>query len=68
MLKSMKVALVAATSFAMKAAAFDADFNKSLTELCQENGFMSEQYTLVTEDGYILSIYRIPGKFNDDLN
>ena len=37
-----------------------------MTELCQENGFKSEQYTLVTEDGYILSIYRIPGKFTDD--
>ena len=41
------------------------DAGKSFEELCFENGFTSEQYTVVTEDDYILSLYRIPGTFAD---
>lgn len=42
------------------------DMGKSMEELCLENGFKSEMHTLVTEDGYVLTMYRIPGKFADD--
>lgn len=41
------------------------DAFKSMTELCLENGFRSESYTVVTEDGYVLGLYRIPGAFTD---
>lgn len=41
------------------------DAGKSFEELCFENGFSSEQYTVVTPDDYVLSLYRIPGKFSE---
>ena len=37
------------------------DANKSFKELCDENGFDYEEHTVTTEDGYILSLYRIKG-------
>jgi hypothetical protein len=61
----MKLASILA-SLALTALAAD-DMNKTMEELCLENGFRSEQHTVVTDDGYILSLYRIPGKFTDDL-
>ena len=36
-----------------------------MEEICQENGFGTESYTLVTPDDYVLSIYRIPGTFSE---
>jgi len=41
------------------------DAFKSLEEICQENGFGTESYTLVTPDDYVLSLYRIPGSFSE---
>ena len=37
------------------------DLGKSFGQLCMENGFQSEKYEVVTEDGFVLSLYRIPG-------
>ena len=36
-----------------------------MEEICQENGFGTEHFTLVTEDDYVLSLYRIPGTFSE---
>ena len=47
-------------------ASVDPDTTKSFEEICQENGFSTENYTLTTDDGYILSMYRIPGAINEE--
>ena len=36
-----------------------------MEQICQENGFAVEKYTVVTPDDYILSLYRIPGTFDE---
>ena len=41
------------------------DAGKSFAELCMENGFQSELYQVKTSDDYILTLYRIPGKFTE---
>ena len=33
--------------------------------MAAENGFASESYTVITEDGYVSELYRIPGKFGE---
>ena len=38
------------------------DAFKSLEFIANENGFACEKYQVTTEDGYVLGIYRIPGK------
>ena len=43
------------------------DAFKTMCQLANQNGFRCESYNVVTDDGYILSIYRIPGKLSDDL-
>ena len=40
----------------------DSDAFKSMIEICNENGFRASQHQVVTEDGYILNIWRIDGK------
>jgi pimeloyl-ACP methyl ester carboxylesterase len=38
--------------------------------MCNENGWDFEEHTVTTEDGYILTLHRIPGKLlkkNNDL-
>jgi Partial alpha/beta-hydrolase lipase region len=30
-------------------------------EICDANGFLFEQHATATEDGYILTLFRIPG-------
>ena len=42
-------------------AAVDPDVGKTFEQICAENGFATENYSLTTSDGYILSLYRIPG-------
>lgn len=37
----------------------DPDFRRSFKEIVNENGFIFEKYDVVTEDGYILSLFRI---------
>ena len=41
------------------------DAGKTMEEICLENGFAVEKYTVVTEDEYILSLYRIPCTFSE---
>ena len=43
------------------------DAGKTMEQICLENGFAVESYTVVTEDDYILSLYRIPGTFKDQV-
>jgi hypothetical protein len=38
------------------------DSIKTLPEMANKNGFIANSYQVVTEDGYILSLWRIPGK------
>ena len=43
----------------------DNDMNKGFREICRENKFSMEEYTVVTEDGYVLGLHRIPGKLGE---
>jgi len=38
------------------------DAFKSFDYLAKENGFLWEKHMVTTEDGYILELWRIPGK------
>ena len=38
------------------------DAFKSMEFIANENGFRVERHQVVTDDGYILNVYRIPGK------
>jgi hypothetical protein len=42
------------------------DAYKSMSAICTENGFKSESYTLVTQDGYALGLWRIPGSLSEE--
>lgn len=46
-------------------AAENPDAKASFQQLCTENGFQSEQHTVTTADGYILTMFRIPGLINE---
>ena len=37
------------------------DIYLSFKDICKENGFKFEEHSVVTVDGYILRIFRIPG-------
>ena len=39
----------------------DPDVGKDIEFICNENGFALEKHQVVTSDGYILEVYRIPG-------
>jgi pimeloyl-ACP methyl ester carboxylesterase len=41
------------------------DALRSFEEICEENGFAHERHEVVTEDGYILSLWRVPGKLEE---
>ena len=45
----------------------DPDAFKTLRELCNKYGFLTNEYQVVTEDGYILGLYRIPGMIGESL-
>ena len=36
-----------------------------MDQICKENGFITEQYTVQTEDDYLLTLYRIPGSVDE---
>ena len=46
--------------------ALPSDTFKTFEQLVNDNGFRSESYNVTTTDGYILSLYRIPGVINED--
>ena len=39
------------------------DDMRQFQEIVFENGYSLEHYSLVTKDDYVLTLYRIPGKF-----
>ena len=41
------------------------DGKRNFAEICAENGFSYEEHRITTEDGYILTQYRIPGQIGD---
>ena len=41
------------------------DCFKTLTEIANENGFLASSHQVVTKDGYILSLWRIPGSMKE---
>ena len=43
----------------------DSDAFKTLKELTEKYGFGYEEHSVVTEDGYVLGLYRIPGIKNE---
>ena len=43
------------------------DRHTDFVQTCSEYGFASESFTIVSEDGYVSQLYRIPGKASDDL-
>lgn len=43
------------------------DAFKTMQELANQAGFKCESYNVVTDDGYILTVYRIPGKLTSEL-
>ena len=44
----------------------NSDAFKSMEEIANENGFRIEKHQVITEDGYILGIWRIPGAFSEN--
>ena len=60
-MKRKFIAALAVAALSPIVAGTDSDVGKTFEEICTENGFATENYTLTTPDGYILSLYRIPG-------
>lgn len=40
----------------------DPDISRSFKDIVTENGFRFEEHKITTQDGYILKVFRIPGK------
>ena len=43
----------------------DNDAFKDVKQICKENGFAVEQHMVTTSDGYILTLFRVPGFANE---
>ena len=43
------------------------DAKRTFQEICVENGFGFEEHTVTTEDGYILTVWRIPGMADEEV-
>lgn len=52
---------VVATLAAAVQACSDPDCDLTFVEICQKNNFKVETHQVTTEDGYILTLMRIPG-------
>ena len=61
-MKSFTNALVLAAGASLVMAGDRSDAKKSAEEIVTDNGFLYEEHTVTTEDGYILQVWRIPGK------
>ena len=62
------ISLLVATVFAQEqvnGGADTSDSRRNFAEICAENGFSYEEHTVQTEDGYILTQFRIPGLIGD---
>jgi hypothetical protein len=44
------------------ASAWDPDANRNFTAMCEGHGYAVETHEVTTEDGYILTVFRIAGK------
>ena len=44
----------------------DGDFPFDSIRLINDEGYRAEQYEVTTEDGYILTMFRIPGLLSED--
>lgn len=44
----------------------DPDTTATFQQLCLESGFQVEEYAVTTDDGYILTLYRIPGELDEE--
>ena len=42
------------------------DISRDFAELCDRAGFRFEEHSVVTEDGYVLAVYRIPGLLSEE--
>lgn len=67
MLKTLAICAVAAVSVAQSNNGLigPPDAFKTMEVVCHENGYAFESTTLVTPDGYVLTLGRIPGKVTD---
>jgi len=63
-LKQWAAVALAATNIVLAADISDKD--RDFQEICSENGFLFEEHSVVTEDGYVLSLYRIPGMIGEE--
>jgi len=46
--------------------AADDDAFKSVKQICKENGYAVEEHKVTTSDGYILTLFRIPGRLSEE--
>ena len=53
--------LTAASATEVNTIVNSSDVDKSFQEICTENAFQYEEHTVVTEDDYVLTVFRIPG-------
>ena len=63
MLRSFVSAALAALATAYNP---EKDSLRQFQEIVYGNGYAMEHYSLVTKDDYILTLYRIPGKFTKE--
>jgi lysosomal acid lipase/cholesteryl ester hydrolase len=67
MFKSLTVFLISTVTFAFaEHNSGPEDRDLSFASICEKNGFAFEEHSLTTTDGYILSVFRIPGKIGVD--
>lgn len=41
--------------------------DKDFAELCAQNDYQFETYQIITEDDYVLTLFRIPGKVGEEV-
>jgi gastric triacylglycerol lipase len=57
--RTLSMAVLAAVALA------ETDAHKSFQEMMMENGWAQEMYTVKTADGYVSTLFRIPGKLGE---